>query len=85
MEVVMSRVAAAIVCTAEDMKELEQLSKSRTDEARMVERAQLVLGCLSGQRNDEGVIADVPGDRQIHVVEGGVSTLKGIKERTRRA
>ena len=49
----MSRVASAINCTAEDRKELERLSKSRTDEARLVERAKLVLRCLTGRRNDE--------------------------------
>ena len=49
----MSRIAAAINCTEEDKKELERLSKSRTDEARMVERAKIVLGCLAGRRNDE--------------------------------
>lgn len=49
----MSRTAAAIHCTAEDRKELERLSKSRTDEARRVERAKLVLQCLAGRRNDE--------------------------------
>jgi len=35
------------------MKELERLSKSRADEARMVERAKIILGCLAGRRNDE--------------------------------
>ena len=49
----MSRVAAAISCTADDLKELERLSKSRTDEARMVDRAKVILGCLAGRRNDE--------------------------------
>jgi transposase len=58
MEAAMSRVAAAITCTADEMKELERLSKSRTDEARLVERAKVVLGCLAGRRNDE-VAADL--------------------------
>jgi transposase len=49
----MSRVAAAVSCTADDLKELERLSKSRTDEARMVERAGIVLGCLAGRRNKD--------------------------------
>lgn len=49
----MSRVATTINCTADDKKELERLSKSRTDEARLVERAKIVLGCLAGRRNDE--------------------------------
>ncbi|MHB9102381.1 MAG: helix-turn-helix domain-containing protein, partial [Sulfuricella sp.] len=49
----MSRVATGINCTTDDKKELERLSKSRTDEARLVERAKIVLGCLAGRRNDE--------------------------------
>ena len=49
----MSRVAAGINCTADEKKELERLSKSRTDEARLVERAKIVLGCLAGRRNNE--------------------------------
>jgi transposase len=32
---------------------LVQLSKSRTDEARLIERAKIVLRCLAGERNDE--------------------------------
>lgn len=48
----MARVARAISCTAEDMRKLKRLSTSRTDEARLVERARIVLGCLAGQRND---------------------------------
>lgn len=49
----MSRAAAAINCTAEDWKELERSRKSRTDEARLVVRAKIVLGCLGGRRNDQ--------------------------------
>ena len=32
---------------------LNKLSRSRTEQARLVERAQIVLACLSGKRNDE--------------------------------
>ena len=49
----MSRVALPLSCTAEVMQELERLSKSRTDESRLVERAKMVLRCLAGERNDE--------------------------------
>jgi transposase len=35
------------------MAELERLSRSRGGEVRMVERARIVLSCLSGKRNDE--------------------------------
>ena len=49
----MSRVALPLSCTAEVMQELVHLSKSRTDEARLIERAKIVLRCLAGERNDE--------------------------------
>jgi len=52
-EAKMSRVALPLSCTAEVMQELERLSKSRTDESRLVERAKMVLRCLAGERNDE--------------------------------
>lgn len=52
----MSRVAIAISCTTKDRKELERLSKSRTDEARLVERARIVLAGLDGKRNDETAV-----------------------------
>lgn len=49
----MSRVAAPLDCPADMKQELIRLSKSRTDEARMVERAKIVLECLAGKRNDQ--------------------------------
>ena len=49
----MGRVAVELSCTAEVMSELERLSRSRSDEVRMVERARIVLACLHGKRNDE--------------------------------
>lgn len=48
----MSRVARSVTCSEEDRIRLERLSTSRTEEARLVERARIVLGCLSGERND---------------------------------
>ena len=85
METVISRVAPAINCTAQGMKELERLSKSRTDEARLAERAKLVLGCLAGRPNDEvaaelGVQAATVGTwRKRFSTEG----LAGLRDRTR--
>jgi len=81
----MSRIAAAIHCTAEDRKELERLSKSRTDEARMVERAKLVLRCLDGRRNDEvaaefGVQAATVGTWRKRFASDG---LAGLRDRAR--
>lgn len=49
----MARVAVALSCTAEVMAELERLSRSRSGEVRMAERARIVLACLRGRRNDE--------------------------------
>jgi transposase len=48
----MSRVAVALVCDERTLNELKRLSKSRSDEARMVERARIILRCLAGKRND---------------------------------
>jgi transposase len=85
MEVVMSRIAVGINCTADDKKELERLSKSRTDEARLVERAKIVLGCLAGRRNDEiaselGIQAATAGVwRKRFAAEG----LAGLRDRAR--
>lgn len=47
------RVAAPIVCDEESRKTLERWGASRTQESRLVERARIVLGCLSGERNDQ--------------------------------
>ena len=49
----MPRVAVALSCTAQDMAELGRLSRSRSGEVRMAERARIVLACLQGRRNDE--------------------------------
>jgi transposase len=48
----MARVAIALSCTAEQRTELMTLARSRTAEARLVERAKIVLACLEGKRND---------------------------------
>ena len=48
----MARVAIALSCTAEQRAELMALARSRTEEARLVERAKIVLACLEGKRND---------------------------------
>jgi len=49
----MPRVAVALSCTPETMEELERMSRSRSGEVRMAERASIVLACLRGKRNDE--------------------------------
>jgi transposase len=45
----MPRTAPAISCGLEDRQKLEQLAASRTESKQMVERARIILGCLSGQ------------------------------------
>jgi len=49
----MARCAPTISCGPEDRQELERLAGSRTESSQMVERAQIILGCLSGQRVEE--------------------------------
>lgn len=49
----MSRIAQALRCSGEDRRQLERLSTSRTEEARLVERARIVLACLDGERNNQ--------------------------------
>jgi len=45
----MPRRAPVISCTSEDVATLTQWSRSRTMEARMVERAEIVMRCLNGE------------------------------------
>jgi transposase len=52
MEVYMPRVAIPLKCEPKVMLKLERLSRSRTEEARLVERAKIILACMSGKRND---------------------------------
>jgi transposase len=49
----MARNAPAISCGPEDRQKLARLAGSRTESRRMVERAQIILGCLAGQRVKE--------------------------------
>ena len=46
----MPRKAPILKCSDNDRKALEQLARSRTEEARMVERAKIILKCLEGER-----------------------------------
>ncbi len=49
----MPRHAPALECTAEDAARLVAISKSHTEEARTVERARIVLACLTGKQNQQ--------------------------------
>jgi transposase len=77
----MARVAVALSCTADVMAELERLSRSRTGEVRMAERARIVLACLSGRRNDEvareiGVRPNTVGVWRRRFAERGIAGLR---------
>lgn len=81
----MSRKALSVSSTAKEMQELKRLSNSRTDEVRLVERAKIIISCLSGKRNDE--IA-----KELHMRPGTVAVwrkrfategLKGLRDRQR--
>jgi transposase len=50
---VMARVAMKLSCSVQVKIDLEHLSRKRSGEVRLAERARIVLACLRGQRNDE--------------------------------
>ncbi len=81
----MSRTAIAPSCGPEVISELVRWSKSRTEEARMVERSRIVLACLAGKRNDEvaaelGVRPGTVGTWRRRFAEAG---LAGLSDRAR--
>jgi transposase len=45
----MSKKAPILACSEEQRKAVESLCASRTEEARMVERAKMILGCIEGK------------------------------------
>src|SRR3981189_1959617 len=78
----MARVAVALTCTAEQRSELMALARSRTEEARLVERAKIVLVCLEGQRNDAvgrefGVRPNTVGLWRKRCAAAGLARLRG--------
>lgn len=77
----MARVAVELSCTAEVRSELERLSRSRSGEVRMVERARIVLACLHGKRNSEiaselGVRPNTVGQWRRRFAESGIAGLR---------
>lgn len=79
----MARVAVALSCTAEVMGELERLSRSRSGEVRMAERARIVLSCLHGKRNDEvaaqmGLRPNTVGQWRRRFAESGLAGLRDV-------
>lgn len=81
----MPRTAISVSCTEKEFQELERLSASRTDEIRLVERAKIILDCLSGKRNDE--IANKfnirPGTVAVWRKRFAIEGLKGLRDRQR--
>ena len=49
----MPRFAIPLTCESKVLQDLERISRSRTEEIRLIERAKIILCCLSGKRNDE--------------------------------
>ena len=81
----MSRIAVALSCGPEVMNELIRISKSRSAEARMVERSRIVLACLAGKRNDNiaaelGVRPGTVGTWRKRFAEAGFA---GLSDRPR--
>lgn len=77
----MARVAVELSCPAEVLSELERLSRSRSGEVRVVERARIVLACLHGKRNDEvarelGVRPNTVGRWRRRFAEQGIAGLR---------
>ena len=49
----MARNAPTITCGSEDRQKLDRLAGSRTESKQLIERAQIILGCLAGKRVQE--------------------------------
>jgi transposase len=82
----MARVAVELSCSEEQRAELLALSRSRSAEARLVERARIVLACLDGKRNDVvgrefGVRPNTVGLWRKRFAADG---LAGLRDRARR-
>src|SRR6201984_1038311 len=81
----MARVAVALSCTAEQRAELMALARSRTEEARLVERAKIVLACLEGKRNDAvgGEFGVRPNTVGLWRKRFAAAGLAGLRDRAR--
>jgi transposase len=81
----MPKHAPPLECTAETRAELVAISRSRSAEVRMVERARIVLACLDGKE-----IQQVAGESGVSIPtvskwrkRFGESGLRGLKDRPR--
>src|SRR5271166_5845461 len=81
----MGRTAATITCNPADRQELERLAASRSEAKQLVERAQIILGCLAGQRVKE--VARACRTRPNTVIKWrerfGRQGLKGLRDAPR--
>ena len=80
----MARVAVALNCSPEVRAELERHARSRKGEARMRERALIVLACLDGARNDGiakqmGLRPNTVGIWRRRFAELGIAGLRDAK------
>jgi transposase len=76
----MSRVAPVLICTPEQRTDLLRMSRSRTEQARLVERAGIILACLEGRENQEiakafSVLPNTVGHWRIRFASAGISGL----------
>lgn len=78
----MPRKAITITCTEQEQRELERLAYSRSAEIRLVERAQIILGCLAGKQNDEIAheLGVRPGTVGLWRKRFSVKGLKGLRD-----
>jgi len=77
----MPRRAPIPKCSKEDKKVLQQLAGSRTEEARLVERAKIILKCLQGER-----VHKIAKDLRIRpntVIDCGVGSRKKVLKDSR--
>lgn len=80
----MARVAPVLTCTPDVRNALVQLARSRSEEARLVERARIVLLCLEGKRNEEvarelSVRPNTVGIWRKRFAEQGLPGLRDLK------
>lgn len=79
----MSRTAPAIYCSADQLRELQKLSRSRTEEVRLVQRAKIILHAAEGLENKEiarrlGMRPNSVGTWRKRFTEKGLAGLRDL-------
>ena len=77
----MARKPPVPVCSGEDRRTLEMWAHSRTEEARLVERARIIIGCLEGRSinqiaQDLKIRPNTVIDWRHRFEEGGINALR---------